>query len=53
VALFFPAFLPQFIDPASLAKIAAFLVLGFSFVTTGTLWCLLLAPGVRLAPSRL
>lgn len=43
VALFFLAFLPQFIDPASSAKVAAFVVLGFTFVATGTLWCLILA----------
>src|SRR5436309_2319477 len=43
VALFFLAFLPQFIDPASNAKVAAFLILGFTFVTTGTIWCLILA----------
>jgi RhtB (resistance to homoserine/threonine) family protein len=43
VALFFLAFLPQFIDPASNAKVLAFLMLGFAFVTTGTIWCLFLA----------
>jgi threonine/homoserine/homoserine lactone efflux protein len=43
VALFFLAFLPQFIDPASNAKIAAFLTLGLTFVITGTTWCLILA----------
>lgn len=43
VALFFLAFLPQFIDPASNSKIAAFLTLGFTFVTTGTIWVLILA----------
>jgi RhtB (resistance to homoserine/threonine) family protein len=43
VALFFLAFLPQFIDPASNAKVFAFLLLGFTFVTTGTIWCLVLA----------
>ena len=43
VALFFLAFLPQFIDPASPAKVPAFLVLGLTFVTTGTIWCLILA----------
>jgi len=43
VALFFLAFLPQFIDPASKTKVLAFLVLGFAFVTTGTIWCLVLA----------
>jgi threonine/homoserine/homoserine lactone efflux protein len=43
VALFFLAFLPQFIDPASNQKVVAFLFLGFTFVTTGTIWCLILA----------
>src|SRR5206468_8725658 len=43
VALFFLAFLPQFIDPASNMKVAAFIVLGLTFVTTGTIWCLVLA----------
>ena len=43
VALFFLAFLPQFIDPASTAKIPAFLALGLTFVTTGTIWCVILA----------
>lgn len=45
VALFFLAFLPQFIDPNSAVKIAAFLALGLTFVATGTVWCLLLAVG--------
>jgi RhtB (resistance to homoserine/threonine) family protein len=43
VALFFLAFLPQFIDPATNNKILAFVTLGFTFVTTGTVWCLILA----------
>src|SRR5215472_8717859 len=43
VALFFLALLPQFIDPASPAKVAAFLALGLTFVATGTVWCLVLA----------
>jgi len=43
VALFFLAFLPQFIDLAAPSKMAAFLILGFTFVTTGTIWCLVLA----------
>jgi threonine/homoserine/homoserine lactone efflux protein len=45
VALFFLAFMPQFIDPASTTKVAAFMLLGLSFVITGTLWCLVLATG--------
>src|SRR5690349_9332040 len=43
VALFFLAFLPQFIDPVSPTKVPAFLALGLTFVTTGTIWCLVLA----------
>ncbi len=43
VALFFLAFLPQFIDPARSAKVPAFILLGLTFVTTGTIWCLVLA----------
>jgi threonine/homoserine/homoserine lactone efflux protein len=43
VALFFLAFLPQFIDSATLSKMPAFLVLGLTFVMTGTIWCLVLA----------
>src|SRR4029077_5167935 len=43
VALFFLAFLPQFINPASHAKVPAFIALGLTFVTTGTIWCLILA----------
>ncbi|PWT86194.1 MAG: hypothetical protein C5B58_01820 [Acidobacteria bacterium] len=43
VALFFLAFLPQFIDPGSDMKVPAFLALGLTFVTTGTIWCLILA----------
>ncbi len=43
VALFFLAFLPQFIAPSAAAKVPAFLALGLTFVTTGTIWCLTLA----------
>lgn len=42
VALFFLAFLPQFVDPASPRRTAAFLLLGLVFVLSGTLWCLAL-----------
>lgn len=45
VALFFLAFLPQFIDRESPEKIAAFVALGLTFVATGTAWCLFLALG--------
>jgi threonine/homoserine/homoserine lactone efflux protein len=43
VALFFLAFLPQFIDATAPSKMASFVVLGLTFVTTGTIWCLVLA----------
>jgi RhtB (resistance to homoserine/threonine) family protein len=43
VALFFLAFLPQFIAPTSTAKVPAFIALGLTFVITGTIWCLVLA----------
>ena len=36
VALFFLALLPQFIDPASTTKTAAFLALGATFITSAT-----------------
>ena len=41
-ALFFLAFLPQFVAPDALHKIPALLFLGGLFMTTGTLWCLAL-----------
>ncbi|WP_299218104.1 LysE family translocator [uncultured Aquimarina sp.] len=43
VALFFLAFLPQFINPDFAENYTPFLILGFTFVTTGTLWCLFLS----------
>ena len=43
VALFFLAFVPQFIDPAATHKPLAFLFLGAIFNVNGTLWCLFVA----------
>jgi len=43
VALFFLALMPQFIDTASSARVVAFVLLGVTFTTTGTIWCLVLA----------
>lgn len=41
VALFFLAFLPPFVDPATGGPLS-FLVLGLTFFTTGTIYCLAL-----------
>jgi RhtB (resistance to homoserine/threonine) family protein len=43
VALFFIAFLPQFIDPDMKNAILPFLFLGATFILTGTVWCFCLA----------
>lgn len=43
VALFFIAFLPQFIDPATRNTMLSFLALGITFTITGTIWCTILA----------
>ena len=43
VALFFIAFLPQFINPETKNTVIPFLILGSLFITTGTIWCFLLA----------
>ena len=53
VALFFLAFLPQFIDPLSPTKVPAFLALGLTFVITGTVWCLILAWSAASISQRL
>ncbi len=43
VALFFIAFLPQFIDPTFAKTVLPFLALGITFTITGTILCLILA----------
>jgi len=45
VALFFLALMPQFISAGSTSKVAAFMLLGMSFMTLGVAWCLVLAVG--------
>lgn len=52
VALFFLAFLPQFVDPAADSKVAAFLFLGAVFMFNGTIWCLILAWGASAMSRR-
>jgi threonine/homoserine/homoserine lactone efflux protein len=53
VALFFLAFLPQFVDAASPHQGLAFLVLGLIFVGNGTLWCLGVAAFAARAANRI
>lgn len=43
VALFFISFIPQFIAPNQIYGSLPFIILGLTFVLTGTLWCLLVA----------
>jgi threonine/homoserine/homoserine lactone efflux protein len=53
VALFFLAFLPQFVAADSPHKAAAFLLLGLIFVSNGTLWCLGVAAFAAKAAGRI
>lgn len=53
VALFFLAFLPQFIEPATPDKTAAFLFLGLIFNVNGTLWNLFVAWSAARVSNRL
>ncbi|HVX79106.1 MAG TPA: LysE family translocator [Bradyrhizobium sp.] len=53
VALFFLAFLPQFVAADSPHKAAAFLLLGLIFVGNGTAWCLGVAALAARAAGRI
>jgi len=53
VALFFMAFLPQFVAPDADSRLLAFLFLGAVFIVNGTLWCLVLVWGASAASRRL
>jgi RhtB (resistance to homoserine/threonine) family protein len=53
VAMFFIAFLPQFIDPTWHNSIIPFMLLGITFTITGTIWCLVLACFASFIFSRL
>jgi threonine/homoserine/homoserine lactone efflux protein len=53
VALFFMAFLPQFVDPAADSRVLPFLFLGAVFIVNGTLWCLVLVWGASTLSRRL
>ena len=53
VALFFLAFVPQFIDPAAPQKAMAFIVLGCIFNINGMIWCHLLAFSTAYASRKM
>jgi threonine/homoserine/homoserine lactone efflux protein len=53
VALFFLALIPQFIAPGAAHPGLAFMVLGLTFVATGTLWCLFVAVAAGTVHRRL
>ncbi|MCB5196803.1 LysE family translocator [Deefgea salmonis] len=53
VAIFFLAFVPQFISPQAENKALAFIILGCIFNLNGMLWCHLLAVTSAMASQRL
>jgi threonine/homoserine/homoserine lactone efflux protein len=53
VAVFFLAFLPQFISASSPNKVLSFILLGLIFITTGTVWCVIVALFSSAIASRL
>jgi threonine/homoserine/homoserine lactone efflux protein len=53
VALFFLAFLPQFVTPNAESRVVAFLFLGAIFVFNGTLWCFFLVWAAAAVKERL
>jgi len=53
VALFFLAFLPQFIDPGSPSKAFGFVLLGLVFTATGTAWLIVIALTASRSVARL
>lgn len=53
VALFFVAFLPQFVTPNAESRVLAFLFLGAVFIFNGTLWCFFLVWAASAVKERL
>jgi RhtB (resistance to homoserine/threonine) family protein len=52
VALFFMAFLPQFVSPTAESRIVALLFLGLVFVVNGLAWCCVLVWGASALAAR-
>ncbi|MEJ9151965.1 LysE family translocator [Bacillus smithii] len=53
VALFFISFLPQFIRPDNPYGPVPFILLGISFIMTGTIWCFIIAYFASFATKKL
>jgi threonine/homoserine/homoserine lactone efflux protein len=53
VALFFMAFLPQFVSPTADSRMMALLFLGAVFIFNGALWCLILVWSASAVSDRL
>jgi RhtB (resistance to homoserine/threonine) family protein len=53
VALFFLAFLPQFIHSAGVISPIPFIILGLTFTLTGGIWCLITAYFSSMATNKL
>jgi RhtB (resistance to homoserine/threonine) family protein len=53
VALFYIAFLPQFIDPNFKNTVVPFLMLGITFIITGFIWCMTLATAASVIFTKL
>jgi threonine/homoserine/homoserine lactone efflux protein len=53
VALFFLAFMPQFIVPGTAHRFAAFLILGCTFIAMGLAWCCIVAITAASMSARL
>ncbi|RLB94524.1 MAG: LysE family translocator [Deltaproteobacteria bacterium] len=53
VGLFFLSFLPQFINPDNVNGPLPFLILGATFLATGTIWCLILTWSAALMTNTL
>lgn len=52
VAVFFLAFLPQFVAPNTQRTVIPFLILGATFICTGTVWCLIVAVAAARLSAR-